>query len=779
MLRLVLAFVFLACFCLPIDGYKTAIDVLSEDSRFSSYLIQLQHHRLVPYVNSIKTGTFFAPTNDAFVNYTGEISTSMLYYHMLSYRMNTGEFIDGALLDSLYELPELLGPDHPTQPVKVTRKGFPGLSREKIMINGVSIVTKDIPVNNGTVIHAVDRILVPPAMLDVHLEHYSVLWGWMKQLGIDTLLREARPYTVFVSRSDVFSKFNKIEQRYITSVNGTEDLTKLLRYMVVEGVLYAKTFPVGTSSYKTLSGELLYVAKDTKDQLTVNGVRVAEKDLLAANGVIHELEETVVPQSIVFNARKYLVGLNATVFVELLDQYGLGGYLDAPAHPYSFLVPTNQALIESRLPENKMADWLQYHILNGSWFKEDFTSSRLLSTEFRSKALKGAYQKLPVFVESESALDTTGKTGKSIHFGRARVIGETVTVQENVLYQISESLVLPSDVLGTLVTDFDLSMFIASLYVSKVVTEVIDASGMTLFVPTNKAFEGLGLIAKYLMHSSAKQDLRSVLRYHAVDTLLYHETLLESTHDVITMENTTLHIAPTPQGQLAVSQPDGSRPGLIGKSDILVSNGVVHIIDGVQIPDHVKISSRQLLKGIEATTMLELLEKAQLIDEIDKKDCIVLAPSNKAFSQVDLEALIDDPYELARVVRLHLIPKTWQDTWLQEVRSEDGEYPTLLSEWDKLMISESAQGKLLVEVKGQPDKKIALVTGMGKAYTGGGVLEIDTVLTPIRRGFFGLPWLWSMALVGGVVAVACGLTGLCGFFIYKIWSRRRLGYRAI
>ncbi|KAL0087614.1 hypothetical protein J3Q64DRAFT_1637784 [Phycomyces blakesleeanus] len=556
--------------------------------------------------------------------------------------MKGDEFFDGQLLGSLYVRPGFLGPADASQLIKITKEGFTGKGRGKVLVNEAPIVKKDIWVNNNTTIQALGKVLFPPHMLKKQLEDKPSLFELLKRLGIDTLLNEARPYTVFVSRMDVLSKFNAIEQRYILSEYGQQDLSGLVRYMVVEGALFADAFPVGESSHKTISGEYITINKSEDKQLTVDGIRVSEKDRLAANGVIHEVEDTVVPRSIWFNSRKYLYGLNATAFVELMDQYGQAHYIDSLIGNYTFLIPSNEDLEDDMIPETVKPSWLRYHILGGTWTKDDFQNSTLVASEFRSEYLGGARQRIPVYVETEGVQDISSRpTGKSVRFGRSRILGEIGSM----FYQLSEPLSLPDDLLNKLVVDLELSTFIATLYVSKVARDMSETHGITLFVPTNKAFENLGLVAKYLMHPSAKPELQSVLRYHAVQQLLYSSVLAEGVHEVETLGNVTLRITPT-DGQLIVSQPDGSGAATVGVSDLLVSNGVVHKIDQVQIPTTVSITNRQLLIGIEATTMLELLNKGQSFGRNRKSQTTLFSHRPTRHShRLIWKTLINDPYE--------------------------------------------------------------------------------------------------------------------------------------
>lgn len=356
------------------------------------------------------------------------------------------------------------------------------------------------------------------------------------------------------------------------------------------------------------------------------------------------------------------------------------------------------------------------------------------------------------------------------------------------IYQISEPLTLPGDILGKLVVDLDLSTFIATLYVSQVVDEIKNTKGLTLFVPTNEAFQNLGLVAKYLVHSSAKSELQAVLRYHAAKSLLYYDDMKYQVHEVATLANSTLRISQNESGSVIIGRPEGGsdneNTATLAHANTLVSNGVVHKISQVQIPNQVKISNQHLLVGIEASTMIQILTKANLLDKINQNNMVILAPSDKAFAHIDLDALLADQYQLERLAKLHIVPTTWQDRWIlssdnSKSRHDKSEYPTLLSDDDKIAIRENEKGELFVEVKNGGDNDRAHVTGLGRVSAGGGVIAIDTVLLPIRRGLFGLPIVWSIVVTLTIIVTTSGILSIIGFFGYKVYNRRRLGYRPI
>lgn len=193
---------------------------------------------------------------------------------------------------------------------------------------------------------------------------------------------------------------------------------------------------------KTISGDSVLVSVDKDNAITVNNIPMSGPDVLAANGkhakkklvprkfvtclfagVIHEIDDMIVPDSIVFDTRKYLYGMNATKFVSLLDSYGLSRYLQNDTQKLTFLVPSNEDIDEDAIPDNEKRDWLSYHVVTGLWTPESLQDGLLLSSEFKSPELKGSPQRLPVYVQAED-VDVRRSLGKSIRFGHSRVLAD-------------------------------------------------------------------------------------------------------------------------------------------------------------------------------------------------------------------------------------------------------------------------------------------------------------------------------------------------------------------
>ncbi|KAI9279994.1 FAS1 domain-containing protein [Sporodiniella umbellata] len=738
-----------------IAAYKTIIDVLSENEKFSTLIGHLQRQQLVPRLNKLTTGTLFAPDNDAFKKLgETEITAQRLLYHLLEKRLPTDEFYHGQLKQTMYSNDYL--PD--AQRIKLTMSG------RRIYVNQARVTDKDLQVNNGTLIHVIDRVLEPPRLLGDSIAKINpAIDTLMKTVAIDQLLKTKSEFTVFLStKKEPLENYNAIESKYLTSKYGSSDLTLFLKYAIIDKALYLDEFTSGKTTYKSITGDSLTITCTKKGEATINDLPITQQDILAGNGVIHQLDDIFMPESIAFSARKYLIGMDATHMNELLDHYNLSHYIDPTETNYTLLVPPN-----STIPPDHVEHWLKYHVLQGLWPQDTLFDKKLILTDFDSPELGGNYQRVVVHTEND----------KSILFGHARALGSPVAIKNSVLYQVSEALSLPEDLLGKLVSDLDLSTFIATLYVSEVVEVIKSIAGVTLFVPTNDAFKDLGLIGKYLVHTSAKQQLQSVLKHHAVTELLYFEDLKAQAREVKTLANTTLYISQDDTDVLVGSPKESSGRSKIIKSNTLVSNGVVHKISKVQVPKTVRITNRDLLVGIECSTLVRLLEKANMLDDVNQKEVVVLAPTEKAFAQIDLQQLLGDPYQLERIVKMHILPISWQDGWSENDFQQSTEYSTLLSDIDKVTIKQTTQGEPYIRVRGSDSE--ANILGLGQTSFNGGVISIDAVLIPVRRGIFGLPWIWSIVLILSFAIVVSGMLSVCGFFGYKVYNRRRLGYRAV
>ncbi|GAA4350126.1 hypothetical protein GCM10023185_07570 [Hymenobacter saemangeumensis] len=113
--------------------------------------------------------------------------------------------------------------------------------------------------------------------------------------------------------------------------------------------------------------------------------------------------------------------------------------------------------------------------------------------------------------------------------------------------------------------------------------ETLSGSGpFTVFAPTNAAFDRLpkGAVAG-LMKPESKEKLKGVLTYHVIPSRLVAADLKDG-QQLTTVNGEKLTIS-VKDGKVMVSNGKDA-PATVQIADVISSNGVTHVIDGVVLP---------------------------------------------------------------------------------------------------------------------------------------------------------------------------------------------------
>jgi uncharacterized surface protein with fasciclin (FAS1) repeats len=109
--------------------------------------------------------------------------------------------------------------------------------------------------------------------------------------GLDKMLSESGPFTIFAPTDKAFDKLDKQVLQDLLKPENKTKLTDLLRHHVVEGKIAFKDLKDG-EKLKTLSGTELHV-HIKEGAVTIDGSRIEAHDVQTSNGVIHSLETVV------------------------------------------------------------------------------------------------------------------------------------------------------------------------------------------------------------------------------------------------------------------------------------------------------------------------------------------------------------------------------------------------------------------------------------------------------------------------------------------------------
>lgn len=116
----------------------------------------------------------------------------------------------------------------------------------------------------------------------------------LEAAGLTEALNEPGPYTVFAPSDEAFASLPPETLQQLLSPEGQEQLAGLLAYHVVPEELPASQLQ--SADIDTLAGAPLTVQVDQGAQsVLVNNALVTQPDLEASNGIIHVVDQIIVP----------------------------------------------------------------------------------------------------------------------------------------------------------------------------------------------------------------------------------------------------------------------------------------------------------------------------------------------------------------------------------------------------------------------------------------------------------------------------------------------------
>ncbi len=210
---------------------------------------------------------------------------------------------------------------------------------------------------------------------------FKTLATVLTEADLVTALEGKGPFTVFAPTDEAFSKLPPGTVETLLKPENKSRLVDILTYHVVSGEVPAANV-VKLTGAETLNGQRVDIM--TKDgSVMVDGATVIKADIKCSNGIIHVIDQVILP------ADKNLVETASAAgkFNTLLTaatKAGLAGVL-AEKGPFTVFAPTDEAFaqlpegtIESLLkPENKkkLADILKYHVVAGRVYSENALSA--------------------------------------------------------------------------------------------------------------------------------------------------------------------------------------------------------------------------------------------------------------------------------------------------------------------------------------------------------------------------------------------------------------------
>jgi uncharacterized surface protein with fasciclin (FAS1) repeats len=219
-------------------------------------------------------------------------------------------------------------------------------------------------------------------------ESLSTLVMAIEAAGLAETLSGEGPFTVFAPTNAAFEALPDGTLETLLKPENKETLAAILKYHVVSGAVMSTDLSDGQTA-KTVQGENVVIK--TEGGVSVNGATVATADVSASNGVVHIIDEVILPPSMQPKNIVQLAMANEelSTLVAAVKAADLVGTLSGEG-PFTVFAPTNaafEALPEGTLetllkPENKdqLVAILTYHVVSGKVMSTDLSNGQTAAT---------------------------------------------------------------------------------------------------------------------------------------------------------------------------------------------------------------------------------------------------------------------------------------------------------------------------------------------------------------------------------------------------------------
>lgn len=522
----------------------------------------------------------------------------------------------------------------------------------------------------------IEEVLVPPqidpiTIVDVAVDagNFTTLVAALEATGLDEVLADAdSTFTVFAPNDEAFALLG---QETIDALLADPDtLAKILTYHVVPGAVNAEAAVAAAGTVVTTvadSGAGVALSL-SGDNLLVNTSTVTETDIMAENGIIHIIDAVLMPPTAPGEPDANIVETavaagNFTTLVAAVQAAGLDSVLADETREFTVFAPTDAA----------------FAMLGEDTINTLLANTDVLSSILLQHVVSGTVDSVTAFSLNGTAPETaSGATiplnintdTNTLTFGGANVVTTDIYTSNGVIHVIDMVIVgdveVPTPAMSIVDVAADNGNFttlVAALQATGLDSVLADTdTEFTVFAPTDAAFALLGqeTIEALLLDTDT---LSNILLNHVIAgaTILQDGAVsaAQSDANTVTMAN---------DAQVALSLSGSTlyvNKSAVSLTDVMASNGVIHVLDQVILPLTEKGEPTQSIVDValanpDFSTLVTALSAADLVDTLadETQTFTVFAPTNAAFAKIEsmtLNGLLGDVDALTGVLLQHVI----------------------------------------------------------------------------------------------------------------------------
>jgi len=471
-----------------------------------------------------------------------------------------------------------------------------------VMANCARITSRDHYATNG-IVHIVDKVILPATQTvaeiigeDVQLRTLNKVLD--KNRLLEKLGNKDGQFTIFAPTDDAFEKLDTAIRLKMVRGNGCGQ--DILNNHILPNVICSSIIESKAKSINVIDKYLTLDKDEDEDFYTVNGVRIITRDIMATNGVIHVIEEVLVPETAV-TIGKVLEEKERTTLKDLLDLAGLTQGLNDMTNVTMFAPRERELntefsaefLEELKQDQQKLRDFLMLHVVSPKRCLCELENNMLLKTGVEGKKIR--INKYPTGSSGGGKypfpLEIIGMAQPTYTAQCARISPKEVEVCGGILHSIDKPMMESAPhVMDILKGSPDFEKFVKLIEVAEMEEELNElAKGgddgdslVTIFAPTNEAFDDLRPKKKAKILAD-KDKAEKVVRGHILNQFLCCAGIRRRNP----FFNTATKVMLDKKARV-VRKSRGDRfyvdDAQITQCDKVADNGVVHAVDKVFLP---------------------------------------------------------------------------------------------------------------------------------------------------------------------------------------------------
>jgi transforming growth factor-beta-induced protein len=411
---------------------------------------------------------------------------------------------------------------------------------------------------------------------------FTTLVAAVQAAGLVDTLKGAGPFTVFAPTDDAFAKLPAGTVEDLLKPENLETLKNVLLYHVVSGKVMAADVVTldGKTADTAAEGNSINISVKDGNVFLNDNVQVIITDIETANGVIHVIDTVLLPPAKTADIVDTAVADGRfTTLVAAVQAAGLVDTLKGEG-PFTVFAPTDDAFaklpagtVEDLLkPENleTLTNILLYHVVSGKVMAADVVT------------LDG---KTADTVAEGNSINISVKDGNVFLNDNVQVIITDIATTNGVIHVIDTVLLPPAktaDIVDTAVADGRFTTLVAAVQAAGLVDTLKGEGPFTVFAPTDEAFAKLPAgTVENLLKPENLETLKNILLYHVVSGKVMAA-------DVVTLDGKSAETV-FAGNSVTISVKDGNvflnDTVQVIITDIETTNGVIHVIDTVLLPE--------------------------------------------------------------------------------------------------------------------------------------------------------------------------------------------------